>query len=272
MCDKPLVSYIVGVYNTKNFDDLDRSIDSMLHQTYSNIEIVICDDASNNGVFEYLTSKYRIYSNIILVRNKKNSGLGTSLNHCLEVASGKYIARHDDDDYIDITKLQKQVDFLEHNPSYSFVSTGYYKFDAEGIWGDYQPMERPGKRDFRIHSQHVHAATLFTRECLDAVHGYRIAPETRRAEDYDLFMRLYAAGYNGYNIQEKLYYYNYPRGNKRIIKYRYKMMEAIVRAKGFYWMKLPIQDYVFVVRPLIAGILSENTKLRIKRILRGKRE
>jgi glycosyltransferase involved in cell wall biosynthesis len=264
----PLVSFIIGVYNTKKKDELVRSVDSILKQSYPNLEVVFCDDASNNGIYEFLVKQYGGNSKVKILRNNKNCGLGRSLNNCLSVANGKYIARQDDDDYIDSTKIEKQIDFLENNPDYSFVSTGVTKFDENGIWDSFLTKEMPQKRDFRFHSQHVHAATVFTKECLLAVNGYRISPETRRIEDYDLFMRLYAEGYKGYNIQECLYYYNFPRGNARKISYKNKIMEARVRYKGFKALGLPIIDYVFVLRPLIAGLLSENLKQKIKTMMR----
>lgn len=267
MQEKALVSFIVGVYNTKNFEELEYSIQQMLNQTYKNVEIIICDDCSTNGVFEFLKEKYGKNAQIKLIRNEKNSGLGVSLNHCLEYAKGEFIARQDDDDYCDITRIEKQVNFLEKNPEYSLVSACLEKYDEEGVWEQLYTKERPSKRDFRKCSQHVHAATLFRRECLLAVDGYRISKETTRAEDYDLFMRIYARGMKGYNIQEILYFYNTPRNGKKSSKYRYRIYEAIVRFKGFKALKLPIQDYIYVLRPLIAGLMTEKMKQRIKKIL-----
>ena len=58
MSEKPLVSYIMGVYNTKSFEDLKRSVDNMLRQTYGNVEVVICDDCSTNGAYEFLLKNY----------------------------------------------------------------------------------------------------------------------------------------------------------------------------------------------------------------------
>ncbi len=272
MSDKPLVSYIMGVYNTKKLDDLKRSVDNMLGQTYPNIEVVICDDCSTNGAYEFLVENYGNDNRVKLLRNEENQSLGVTLNRCLEAASGKYIARQDDDDYSAIDRIEKQVDFLESNLEYSLVSAGLAKFDEEGIWSDIIPKPYPEKTDFAKHSQHVHASSLFKKECLTAVGGYRISKETVRAEDYDLFMRIYAMGMKGHNIEEILYYYNTPRNNSKRGKYRYRWYEAIVRFKGFRAMKLPLKYYLYVLRPLIAGLLSENLKNKIKGIKKTKRD
>ncbi len=265
MSDKPLVSFIVGVYNTKNFDDLKRSVECMLNQTYENIEIVICDDCSTNGAYEYILENYGSNEKIVLLKNEENISLGRTLNRCLKVAKGKYIARQDDDDYSELDKIEKQVEFLESHPEFALVSTGLAKFDEKGIWSQIMLKAEPSKIDFCKYSQHVHASTLFRAECMSAVGGYRIAKETSRAEDYDLFMRIYAAGMRGYNIQEVLYYYNTPRVVAKKTKYKFKIYEAKVRVKGFKAMKLPLRCYIHVLRPLIAGLMSEKLKQKIKK-------
>ena len=270
MSDMPLVSFIVGVYNTKSFDDLRRSVDNMLGQTYTNIEVVLCDDHSTNGAYEFLVENYGNDERVVILRNEENINLGRTLNRCLEVAKGSYIARQDDDDYSEITRIEKQVEFLEKHPEYALVSTALSKFDGDGIWHTIKLKPEPQKSDFCKYSQHSHATTLFRTETLKSVGGYRVAPETARCEDYDLFMRIYAAGMKGYNLQDVMYYYNYPRGNKRKIKYKYTICEAKVRANGFKAMNLPITCYVHVLRPLIAGFMGESLKQKIKALSKGK--
>ena len=56
MAQNELVSFIVPLYNVKR-EEIDKSIQSMLSQTYKNVEIIICDDASTNGIYDYLTEK-----------------------------------------------------------------------------------------------------------------------------------------------------------------------------------------------------------------------
>ena len=71
---------------------------------------------------------------------------------------------------------------------------------------------------------------MIRKEAYNAVGGYRVAKETRRCEDIDLFMRIYAAGFLGYNIQE--YLYSYRMINNPSVKYRpmkYRIDEAIVK-------------------------------------------
>ncbi len=266
--EKGLVSFIVGIYNTKKFDELDRSIENMLNQTYKKVEIVMCDDCSTNGVYEYMLEKYGNNPQITIIRNEKNSGLATSLNNCIKHAKGEYLARQDDDDYSTIDRIEKQVSFLENNPDYDLVSAGLEKFDDKGTWAVTRTKEYPTKRDFRYCSQHVHAAALFRASCLQKINGYRISKETMRAEDYDLFMRIYAAGMKGYNIQETLYFYNTPREGRKHSKYKHRYYESIVRRKGFKALKLPLRDRVYVIRPLIVGLFPQKFKTAIRKLLK----
>ena len=268
MQDKPLVSFIMGVYNTKNFNELARSIDNMLGQTYPNIEVVICDDCSTNGVYEYLIENYSKNPKIKVVRNEKNSGAGVARNNAILHAKGEYVAVQDDDDYSSLDRIQKQVDFLENNPEFDLVSAGLVKFDEQGEWAKVQLKPYPTKRDFRKSSQHVHACTLFRKSCLEKVNGYRISKETVRGEDYDLFMRIYAKNMKGYNIPETLYYYNISRKGRKRSKYKHRYYESVIRRKGFKAMRLPIFDYIYVLKPLVVGLFPERVRNFIKKIIK----
>lgn len=87
----------MGVYNCA--DTLPEAIESIINQTYSNWELIICDDCSTDetwAVLERYQAKYP--EKIKLVKNQINSKLAFSLNHCLKYATGEYVARMDGDD------------------------------------------------------------------------------------------------------------------------------------------------------------------------------
>lgn len=261
---KPLVSFILGVYNTRNFNDLDRSFYTMLNQTYGNTEIIVCDDCSTNGVYEYMLSRYGDNERVTIIRNTQNSGLNVSLNNCLEQVHGSFIARQDDDDYSDVYKIQKQMETLLSEGDIAFISTGLVKFDQKGEWGTFIPIQHPTKMDFLNHSPFAHAACVFRKDVMMSVGGYRISPETVRCEDYDLFMRLTTAGFKGKNIPEVLYYYNKNRyqKSKRLFKYCY--YEYVVRRKGYRKMGLPLWSMLFALKPIIAYFIPSSITQIIK--------
>lgn len=107
--ENSLVSVIIPAYNRR--DSLGRCIDSVMSQTYRNIEIIIVDDCSTDGTMDYIVEKYGDITdvNIIYVRNDCNLGAGASRNVGVSYANGEYIAFQDSDDEWYADKLEKQM-------------------------------------------------------------------------------------------------------------------------------------------------------------------
>lgn len=112
MGEMPLVSVVIPTYNRKH--SLKRSIDSVLGQTYGNLEIVIVDDCSTDGTMEFVEGEYGAVTgtNIVYVRNDSNLGAGASRNVGVSYANGEYIAFHDSDDEWYPDKLEKQMRYF----------------------------------------------------------------------------------------------------------------------------------------------------------------
>ena len=92
-----MISVIMGTYNGRS--RIDKAISSIKKQTYTDWELIICDDCSSDGTYEYLINKYKDEPKIIITQLQKNSGLSSALNRCIELSHGEYLARMDDDDY-----------------------------------------------------------------------------------------------------------------------------------------------------------------------------
>ncbi len=252
---RPVVSILMGIYNTPDPRILQKAVESIRRQTLTDWEWIICDDGSTDTTCETIQTLIRGDDRIRLIRNDINKGLAASLNHCLKYAEGKYIARMDADDGCDSHRLEKQVKFLDEHPEYHLVGSAAKLFDEGGVWGQRRMPELPGKRDFLWGSPFIHPTITIRREALLQVNGYRVAKETRRTEDYDLFMRLYEKGYQGYNLQEELYCFREDKTARKRKKYRYRMDEARVRWKGFRRMGLMPGGLVYVIKPLIVGLI-----------------
>ena len=110
---KDLVSFIMSTYNSE--ETVSKSIESMLNQTYENIEILIMDDFSNDNTYKICENYSRTNENIFLFRNNKNIGLTKSLNKLLNHSKGDYIARQDADDTSMPERIQKQFEFIKSN-------------------------------------------------------------------------------------------------------------------------------------------------------------
>jgi glycosyltransferase EpsE len=262
----PKVSVIMGVKNASL--RMDKSIKSIVQQSFSDWEFIICDDGSTDDTYEKLLDWHKKDKRIIPIKNEKNIGLAATLNHCIEYCKGEYIARMDDDDLSDSSRLEKQVQFLDEHPEYSFVSSNYRVYDDENIYEPISQIEKPKKEDFLWNSCFVHPATMFRACALKEVGGYRVAKETYKAQDYDLFMRLYSRRMYGYNIQEPLfYYYINPQIKKKKLKYRYRINEAIIRYKGFKALNLLPKGVPFIIKPIIVGLIPIQILELLKRKL-----
>ena len=108
--NNPLVSVIISTYNNSNF--LEKSIQSVLDQSYKNIEILILDDKSTDNSKTILEEISNKHFNLKILHNDKNLGLTKSLNKLIAIAKGEIIARHDTDDLSMADRIEKQVSLL----------------------------------------------------------------------------------------------------------------------------------------------------------------
>lgn len=122
-----LVSIIMPSYNTAPF--IEKSIRSVLAQSYTNWELIIVDDCSTDNT-DVVVEPYLKDVRIKLSKNEKNSGAAVSRNRALREAKGKWIAFLDSDDLWMPNKLEKQIMFMEKN-NYHFSYTNYAEIDAE---------------------------------------------------------------------------------------------------------------------------------------------
>lgn len=261
----PLVSVLMGVYNAAK--TVKASIDSILGQDYRNIEFIICDDGSSDSTVEIVESYAAMDARIVFLKNERNRGLAYTLNRCGEAAKGTYFARMDGDDISRSGRIGRQVEFLERHPEYAFCGTSVVLFDSSGPWGSLDYPERPDAHDFLLRSPFAHPTVVFRATCFKTGGGYDSSPDIGRSEDYDLFMRLYQAGLQGYNLQEHLFEYREELGSFRKRKFRYALTEARVRFRGFRRLGLLPKGFFFVLKPLFIGLIPKRLYARIRKAL-----
>lgn len=261
-----LISVIMATYNCK-LDELKLATDSILTQSFSDIEFIICDDGSDNGTFEELSLIAKKDERILLLRHERNLKSGAARNTCLSYATGKYIAIMDSDDYSSPDRLMAQKDFLDKNPTFSFVGTrgSYFENSVDEKNGYYWFVKRPSKSDFLSTLPFVHASLMFRREVLLEVGGYSNKSLFVRSEDYELIMRLYGKNMYGANLDVPLYQI---RQNTRTYdrrKYQFRINEAIVKFRGFKKMGLMPKGLVYAIKPLIVGLIPIRVLNSMKR-------
>lgn len=253
------ISVIIAAHNCQKH--IRECLDSIIKQTFKDIEIIVCDDNSSDSTYTIL-QEYASDNKIILLKNEKNQGAAFSRNRCLAIASGEFIAIQDADDYSDIRRLEIQYNYLVQRNSIDFVSTGLIIFNSEGLYDERLPkIQCPAKKDFLMNLPFMHATTMFKKDILLKIDGYRVAWETKRGQDYDLFMRIYATGGCGENLNEVLYFYRYDQMSKMKRKYRYRVGESIIRYKGFKNMGILLRGLIYVIKPLVVGLLPDKMTL-----------
>jgi len=110
--NEPLVSVIIPVYNVELY--LSQCLDSIINQTYENLQIICVNDGSTDNSSQIL-QQYANKDTRIEIINKKNGGLSSARNIAYPYIKGKYTLFVDSDDYIDIDTCRKSVDVAEHN-------------------------------------------------------------------------------------------------------------------------------------------------------------
>jgi len=115
------ISVIMSAYNSS--EHLEKSITSILEQTFDDFEFIIIDDASTDNSLEIIESLKRGDSRIVVIHNETNIGLTKSLNKGLKIANGKYIARQDSHNISYPGRFKMQYTFLENNESVFLVGS-----------------------------------------------------------------------------------------------------------------------------------------------------
>lgn len=207
-----LVSVLMCTYN--NADYLDEAIESILNQSYQNIEFIIINDGSTDQtkdtILSYNSPKIRYFE------NEKNLGQVDSKNFGLSKAKGKYIAYMDGDDISEKERIAIQVEYLETHPEIGFCSTGVTFIGQRKGSLLTAETDESIRLDGLFSTPMAHATFLFRREILvkyniNYVHGFLAT------EDY-WFMLLLLDKAKAYSIQQPLYRYRWHGKNISVKK------------------------------------------------------
>ena len=262
-CDHGLVSVLMSVYN--GAPTLEKAAASVLAQTYRNLELILCDDASTDDTWRIMQRIAAQDARVTVFQNKTNRGLGASLNGCLSRAGGEYIARQDADDVSDPDRIERTTDFLLSSGA-PYAACGVRVFDDGGVWSTRQYPQKITKHIIAQKNPFFHPTMVFRRAVLEGVGGYSETPETRRTEDYDLVMRLAAEGVIGENLPEILYSVYEPKEAYLRHNAKTRLCEVRVRARGLRAMGSPALDYIYLVKPLIMACVPRGLMRSLKRL------
>ena len=252
----PLISVLMGVYNCAA--TVEEAIQSIIDQTVTNWELIICDDGSSDNTYEVISDLAQMEPRIILIRNERNMGLAPTLNNCLHIARGTYTARMDGDDICAPDRFEKELAVLEADSTCAVVSCAMISYDNDGVYGLSRYPKDPQKKDFFVGSTpFCHAGCMMRRDVLTELGGYNESDAVQRFEDYDLWFRLYNAGYYGRNLPDALYSMRDDRNAYRRRKMKYRFKSVQLKLKIYRDFKPGIRYFPGVVAPVIKGLLPE---------------
>lgn len=124
-----LVSVIIPAYKSEKY--IEKCLDSVINQTYSNIEIIVVNDCSPDNLEEIVIKYKEKYSNIIYLKNEVNMGVGPTRNKGIDKSSGKYLYFLDSDDYILPNCIEELYNAINEEDSFSCTIIGYKNIDGK---------------------------------------------------------------------------------------------------------------------------------------------
>ena len=191
----PGVSVIMSTYKEPE-EYIRLSVESILHQSFSDLEfIIVIDNPQNEELLSLLLEYKNVDSRVIIIKNDRNIGLTASLNKALKEAKGELIARMDANDISDPERLKKQIEYLEAN-NLDLVGCSIRRISESG--------EILDKKTNKSYPPECIAKTLIYDDCIphptwiarktlfDILNGYR---ELYSCEDYDFLLRALAKNY-----------------------------------------------------------------------------
>ena len=235
--EKEKVSIIVPMYNAEKF--IGKTIESVLAQTYQNWEMLIMNDVSTDNSLAIVSVYAKKDERIKIVNTEKNVGVVKGRNFLIDLASGKYIAFLDADDYWHNKKLEKQIKFIkEKNASISCTEYTRVKENEEKI-NDVIIKEEISYNDMLKNNYLGCLTVIYDAEKI----GKRYFKELEKNEDYVLWLEIVKDVNTIYGLKENLAYYrvldNSRSSNKvKTAKVRweiYRKIEKLSLLKSIYY-------------------------------------
>lgn len=184
----PLVSVIIPIFNGETY--LEKSIKSALNNNFKDFEIILVNDGSKDSSLKIAAELAKKHKNIKVYSFDKNQGLGNVLNFALEKASGKYIARLNQDDLMHPDRLKLQSELLEKDPEVLVVGSYLTQFNQDGDIETilYPTTDKEIKQKWLLVSPFADPAVMYRKDAALKLGGYN--QDYWPAEDLHMWYRL----------------------------------------------------------------------------------
>lgn len=255
---EPLISVIMGVYNDEKY--VNEAIDSILNQTLTNFEFIICNDCSTDKSYNIIKSYADKDERIILINNPVNMGLAQSLNNCISIAKADYLARMDSDDVSIANRLEIEYFHMVNNPNITVLGTQVNYINNNGVTFKTSSLKnlKPKKKDIVKKVCVIHPTVMMKKNKVIEVGMYSSNELTTRAEDYDLWCKLSSINCEFEILDEVLFNYREDIDGLKKRRYKFRIQECKLK---FYWIKQSNMNplyYAYAVKPLIVGVIPKN--------------
>ena len=264
----PMVSVLVSVYNG-DVKIVHDALQSVVRQTYSDLEILIIDDGSGLEIKKLLETIESMDKRVVLVRNQSNIGLTKSLNKGIGLAKGKYVARMDADDISYNNRISEQVDFLEHNQKIAMVGARF----SEIIGGEVVQQRLPFIETYDKILESIvrfnpfcHSSTMIRTNVLKELGGYD--EKFKYAQDYDLWLRL-TVNHQAENINKVLVARRMDDGISVKNEQQQRLFAIKARIKFINHYGFKIKYLIPVVCAMIAYLVGIKGQMLFRCIKRG---
>ncbi|NJP10602.1 MAG: glycosyltransferase [Leptolyngbyaceae cyanobacterium RU_5_1] len=198
----PLISLIITTYNREQY--LGKAIESVLQQTYRNVELLVWDDGSSDRSIE-LAQKYAQRDRRVRVIAVEHQGASAAFKGAVAQTTGTYLGCLDSDDFLAPTTLEQTARVLDADPTIGMVYTDYLDLDQQGDVVQYgQRCSIPYARDRLLVDFMTFHFRLLRRSVYEQVGG--VDTTFPYAHDYDLCLKISEVT-TIYHLQQPLYYY-----------------------------------------------------------------
>lgn len=207
---------------------VDKAIQSVIHQTMHDWELVIINDGSTDNTSQ-IVKKYASHPKIRVIEQIKK-GLNVSNNIALRLSNARYFMRLDADDYLDENALLVLSNVLDTKPEVGLVYPDYYLIDEKGEIIEAVRRKKLGREAELLDLPAHGACTMFRKECLLELGGYK--EEFDCQDGYELWLR-FLQSFKPYNVNIPLFYYrqhhkNLTKNERKILDIRGKIKRSFV--------------------------------------------
>lgn len=267
---EPLISVIVPVYNVEVY--LSKCLDSVIYQTYSNLEIICINDCSTDNSLNILEEYAKKDQRIVILNNDENLGLGLSRNAGIRISKGEYIHCLDSDDWLVQNAYERLVYYINkvgHQDVFRFLYTCYH--ESENKYIDVLKGHLPDSvlnKTLNIHNypqmidnwEPTAWIKLIRADFLKQNELYY--NDYRCLEDIEYSIKLLLIANSIYFIDEKLLYYRVRRGSlvtKRLLYYDNILKDA--KSTAIWAKDLPELTQIYLLNYIYFHVLTNGLDL-----------